>query len=115
MARSLLTSGSQTTTPGTDHALHTWDAPSGGASYVLVLDCAALENGETLEVFVERECRANVDPRREEARYGVAAHEGNGTITTPVFGAAETVELRVGIVQTGGSGRAIPWAIERVA
>ena len=114
MARSLLTSGSQTCTPGADDVLHTWDAPTGGASYALIVDASALATGETLLAFVERETRAGVDTRRELFRVTMAAHTGNGVVETPFFGAPAGVELRVGIRQTTGTGRAIPWAIERV-
>lgn len=113
MPRTVLTSGSQTCTPGTDHALHTWDAPTGGATYALVVDSNALANGEALYAYVERETRST-DTRRELFRVALAAHAGSGVVETPFFGAAAGVELRVGIRQESGTGRAIPWAIERV-
>lgn len=114
MARSVAYSGSQTCTPGTDHTLQTWDAPTGGATYALIVDAAALANGEVLYGYVERETRANTDTRREQWRISLAAHAGSAVVETPFFGAAAGVEMRVGIRQDGGSGRAIPWAIERV-
>lgn len=113
MARTVAYSGSQTCTPGTDHALQTWDAPTGGATYALLVDANALANGETLYGYVERKTRAS-DTRRELFRIGLAAHAGSAVVETPYFGAAAGVELRVGIRQEGGTGRAIPWAIERV-
>lgn len=114
MARTVAYSGSQTCTLDTDHALQTWDAPTGGATYVLRCDCATLAIGETLYAYVEVETRANTDTRRELFRVGLAAHSGNGVVETPYFGGAVSVEIRVGIRQEGGTGRAIPWVIERV-
>ena len=114
MARSVVSSGSQTCTPGSDDALDTWDAPAGGATYALVVDASALANGEVLYAYVERETRAGTDTRRELFRVALAAHAGSGVVETPFFGGAQTVELRVGIRQEGGTGRAIPWSIERV-
>jgi hypothetical protein len=113
MARTVVYSGSQTCTLATDHALQTWDAPTGGATYALVVDAAALANGETLYAYVERETRST-DTRRELFRIGMAAHASSGVVETPFFGAAVGVEIRVGIRQEGGTGRAIPWAIERI-
>lgn len=113
MARTVAYSDSQTCTLATDHALQTWDAPTGGATYTLVCDCSALAANEVLYAYVERKARAG-DTRRELWRIALAAHASNGVVETPYFGAAAGVEIRVGIRQEGGTGRAIPWVIERV-
>jgi hypothetical protein len=113
MPRSVLLAGSQSTTVGADNVLNTWDAPAGGATYAVVLDCNALANGEVLSVFVERETRTT-DTRRELFRVTMASHGGTGVVESPFFGAPAGVEIRVGIRQEGGSSRAIPYSIERL-
>jgi hypothetical protein len=113
MPRSVLLAGSQSTTVGSDNVLNTWDAPAGGATYALVLDCDELAAGETLYVIVERETRST-DDRREIMRVPMAGNGAEGVVESPIFGAPAGVELRVSIRQEGGSSRAIPYSIERL-
>jgi len=114
MPRTVAFSGTQTCTPGSTHLLQTWDVPTGGATYVLVVDAANLVNGEVLLASVHRETRANVDALRKLFEIGMASHAGSGCVETPFFGAAALVSLQVAISQMNGTARDIPWAIERV-
>lgn len=107
-------SGSQTCTLATDHVVQTLTGPTGGAHYALILDVANIVAAEVLFAYVKRKVRSS-DTERELMRVVVA----RGPASAPIV---DSLILRLpngiagtfGIRQEGGTGRSIPWAVERV-
>lgn len=114
MASSQQSTGAQTCTLATDHDLANLTGPTGGAHYALILDVANIVETEVLFAYMKRNVRST-DSERELMRVAIA----RGPSASPII---DSLILRLpsgiagtfGIRQEGGTGRAIPWAVERV-
>lgn len=114
MPASVESSGTQSTTPGSDDELASLTGPAGGAHYALIVDVNALPNGALLEAYMEREVLA-AGTQREMFRCVVARGGGSFPIIDSIhLRLPEGVDGTIGIRQTGGSSCSIPWAVERV-
>ncbi len=112
MPVSIAASGSQTATLNTDHTLVTQAAPTGGASYVLVVDKNALADGERLRLRVQTRARA-ADTTRD-AYVAEFTLDGPAVVVSPVIPVEVSNELVAILRQEGGTGRAFPWALKRI-
>ncbi len=107
MAVSVNSSGSQTCTIGTEHALATVTV---AGTYQLALDLSNLANGDALEVRIK--CKAYSGQSSKTAFTATYAHaqgaDGALVFSPPV---PAPVEFAATIKQTAGTGRAVPWAV----
>ena len=105
MALAVVSSGTQTATLTTEHSL---DVDTTGKTYVLVVDTAALVNGETLTLRIKTKClSAGTQRLAYEAVYEHAqAVPMKYSIPVPA-----NIEIEVTLRQDGGTGRAFPWAL----
>lgn len=99
------TSGSQTATLGTEHDLAT---VTDAGTYQLVVDTANLANEETLELRVYGKARSSDTERlfyvAGFAHAQTAALKASLAVVSPHH-------ARFTLKQTGGTGRAFPWAV----
>lgn len=105
MAVSVKTSGSQTATLDTEHALATI---TDAGVYVLAVDAAALASGESLRLCLYGKARSS---DTERLVYQAAFSNAQ---TEPLKESVPVVSphhLRATLTQSGGTGRSYPWAI----
>lgn len=107
MAVSLKTSGSQTATLTTEHSLATI---TDAGTYELWVDTDALVNGETVALKAKCKLAGSGDTAKIEWQavfvhdQGTDIHKRSGPIPSPF-------SIEFTLTQTGGTGRAFPWAI----
>lgn len=106
MAVSVATSGSQTATLGTEHTLATITA---AGVYQLAVDMNAMLNGETLELKIYGKARTTDTERLMWSGVFVNAQTGAPLPLLPPLVSPHS--YRVTLKQTGGTGRAYPWAV----
>jgi hypothetical protein len=115
MPCAIVDAGTQACTLATDHNLGSGlTGPAGGAHYALILDCNALQAGETLYAYALREIAAAGTQRR---LYDVAVATGGGShpiVDGIILRLPENIDGTFGIRQEGGTGRSILWSIEIV-
>jgi hypothetical protein len=112
MALSEHASGSQTCVVSTEHTLNTTTPDTTAGIFQFFLDTANLVAGDVLEIRVKRKVISAGTIRQ------VFSKTIAGVQTDPCF-ATESLILRHGwdftIKQTAGTGRVIPWSIEKIA
>jgi hypothetical protein len=116
MAATLVQAGSQTCTLNTDHTLGGGlTGPAGGAHYALVLDVTNIVGEERLFAFWRREVDVG-EGLLEQERLLVASGPTHSLplVEVGLLRLPDGVQGEFGIRQEGGTGRVIPWAIERV-
>lgn len=101
----VLASGTQTATLTTEHTLATITIPG---SYALVVDLAALVNGETLTLRRKTKVLSGGTQREEEVAVYVHAQ---GVPIHRFEVAPSDVEVAFTLRQDGGTGRAFPWKV----
>jgi len=115
MPTTITEAGTQTCVLATDHNLGAaLTGPAGGAVYALVLDTSALVGTERLSAYVQREIVAG-GTQRILWRGIVAMGATSWAISESLLlRLPEGIDGTFGIRQEGGTGRAVPWSIERV-
>lgn len=114
MPSSVIDSGSQTCTLDTDHDLVTLTGPAGGAHYALVLNVANIVGEERLFAYWRREAREGDGEALVERVLVTTGAASFPVVDLGLLRLPEDVAGRIGIRQEGGTGRAVPWAVERV-
>jgi hypothetical protein len=112
MPVSIAASGSQSATLATDHTLVTQAGPAGGASYMLVVDIAALVADERVEIRVRSRARSGDTTRDAFTVTGSA--DSPDLLIAPVVPCESGNEVVCILRQEGGTGRAFPWALKRI-
>ena len=105
MAVTVVDSGSQTATLTTWHDVDTIVSTPG--VYVFSVDMTNLANGETLDIRVKTNIRS-VDAQVVEFQASYSHAQAEPGVKTPPVVVAD--DATFSIRQTGGTGRAFPWA-----
>lgn len=109
MAVTVVASGSQTATVGTEHILNGSAITTAGI-YVLAVDIANLAAGETVEFRIYGKARSTDTERLlfGPAIYGPIVPNQLLVYSTPVV---SPNSAKFTLKQTAGTGRAFPWAV----
>lgn len=105
MAPTIAASGTQTATIGTEHTLATVTTPG---TLVLAVDCAAMANGDVLELRLKTKVLSG--GASGLAYYTVYANAQGQPIKYSVPVPAN-IEVVATLKQTSGTGRAFPWSL----
>lgn len=105
MAVAVKTSGSQTATLSTEHDLAT---VTDAGVYVLAVDAAALAAGESLRLCLYGKARSS---DTERLIYQAAFSNAQTEALKASVPVVSPHHMRATLTQTGGTGRAYPWAI----
>lgn len=100
-------SGTQTATLTTEHVLNS-GAFTGNKIYVLVVDAAALANGETLELRAYYTCLTAGTERLMWYSTYVHAQSEDMIMSAPI---PSDISVKFTLEQNGGTGRAFPWKV----
>lgn len=106
----VLQSGTQATTPGTEHTVTTTVNAAG--TYLFVVDSSALAAGETLELRYKRKALSSGAVLSAPAKSFHGVQGGPLLVSIPIAVPAN-VALDCTIKQIGGSSRNIPWCLEQ--
>jgi Cu/Zn superoxide dismutase len=110
---SVASSGSQTATLTTEHTLTTQTPSTGGALYQLRVDAFNLANGETLVLKLKTMPRTG-DTSRALYTTVFTHAQGDPIKDSPAVYVPASADLVATLTQTGGTGRAYPWALYRL-
>lgn len=105
MAASVANSGSQTATLTTEHTL---DTITTAGTYQLVVDAATLVNGETLRLRIYGKARSS---DTERLLYEMSCQHAQTAPLKASVPVPSPHHFKATLTQTGGTGRAFPWAI----
>lgn len=108
MALAVVTSGTAgPVTLNVESSLST-QTPGSPTTYVARVDCAALALGESAVVRVYSKTLLGGTERVEQAITVIGGADPEVALTTPC---PTDVSFRVGVTQTGGTGRSYPWKL----
>lgn len=105
MALAVISSGTQSATLDTEHVL---DNDTTGKTYVLVVDCGAMVNGDATILRIYTKVLSGGTKRLAySATYAnVQAEPQKYSVPVPA-----NIEIEVTLEQTDGTGRSYPWAL----
>lgn len=105
MAIAVVASGTQTATVSTEHTLAT---STTGKTYVLVVDTAAMVNGDALELRLKTKVLSGGTSREAYLATFIHVQAQPNKYSVPV---PANIECVATLKQTAGTGRAYPWAL----
>lgn len=105
MAATVVTSGTQTATPATEHTLHT--TVTAGV-YLLVVDATNLSGTETVELRAYVKVVSGGTYKQAHVFTMYAGDASPAAVSLPFV---SPVDIKFTLKQVGGTGRAFDWAV----